>query len=230
MHHTEKWGDDMAWWNFFKKLNMAGGGKDPNKAMFEGLEGLGLQVGQQKGAAVTELEGNFRGREAAMVVDGSGVMRAGNRSMMSAAGTAVAGGLGIISQSHQDWRERNASFRGRQRMESAQMLLRWAVFSPTAAGTAVNIGRDASIGQAIGGGLYASGAAEALSAPQIQAALGAAQFDEICFDGTACQAFWAPPMKDYQKVAAKPDVFTQTSANALTALSAVCDALAGPVA
>ena len=219
----------MAWWDFFKKLNMAGG-KDPTTAMFAGLEGLGLKVASQKGAAVTNLEGTFRGREAAMCVDGSNVMKAGNMSMLGAASTAAAGSLGVISQSHQDWRERTASFRGRNRMQSAQMLLRWVVFSPTPVATGLNVGRDASVGEAVGGGLHASGGADVLGRPDVQAALAAARFDEISIDGTTFQAFWAPPMKEYQKVAVSPDKFTQTSSDALAALSVLCDALSGPVA
>lgn len=221
----------MGLLDFFKKINMAGGGRDAGKEMMAGIEALGLKVTSQKGA-VAEAAGTFEGREAAMTVDGSKIMAAGNAAYFSAASTALAGAVGLISAEYQDWKERNHDFRSRDRMQNAQMLLRWAVFTPQPTPGAGNIGRDKSLGDPVGAGFYAAGdpaVRAALSQPAVQAALEGARCDEIVVKGNAVQAYWAPPMSEYQKVAASPEKFTQVTRDALTALCRLCDELCGPV-
>lgn len=216
----------MGLFDFFGKLNLAA--DDPNKAMFAGLQSLGLEL-QHTDGAVSELAGTYAGREAAMVVDGSAITGVAKHAYGRAAGTAIAGALGLISPRYQDWQNRWTYFRARTRMQGAQMKLSWAILAARPVKGAVNIGRDSDDGQKLGQGLYGSGHAGALGVikqPALLATIGAARFDEIAIHDRTFEALWTPPMSEYQKVARSPQTFTETSRAALAALAALVGALA----
>lgn len=213
----------MGLLDFFSKMNLATGGTNPNDAIFSGLAALGLQVKQQ-GMTGAELEGVYNGRAAAMVVDSSAVMGAAGAAMAQAAGTEVAGALGLISTSFGRWRVRQNEYRARSWMRNAQISIRWAIVAAASASGALEIGRSAETGPSIGNGLFAAGdtaLAGALQHPRLLEQLGAPTFDAILVDGASVTALWAPPMSEYQKVVSRPEAVAKVTGDVLAALSGV---------
>ncbi len=217
----------MSFVDFFMKMNVATGGKDPNAAMFEGLRGLGLHQTIRHGTAVTETSGAFRGRAARLIVDGSEVMQAGNQAYAAAASLSAAGALGLVSPGWVSWKTQMNELRARSGMRSAQIHLLFALQAGPAAAPVV-FGRDPSSGHPIGPGLYCQTTAEAwphLAQPYVVDALARAPFHRIGLSGAAIEAMWSPPMQEYQGMAASPAAFADGVGRTFHGLSALADIL-----
>jgi hypothetical protein len=212
--------------DFFMKINMAGGGaagSNPTQALFAGIESLGLKVVSQQGAVV-DFEGAYAGREAGMHVDGGNVTKAGNMAMAGGIASELIGSLG---GSGQTWTARRVYYRSRNLVQHATMMLEWRVKAMKNIPDGLSVGKEAQIGPSIGSGLFASEAKPALQTPDMLSSFTAAKFHEITVKDGAIQAFWAPPMTEYQKIAASPDSFTATSRAVLDLLVKLDDALDG---
>ena len=219
----------MGFVDFFSKMNMATGGKNPNDALFDAMRNLGLHQTQSHGTAVTETTGTFRGRHARVLIDGSAVMQAGNHAMMQAASLGAASALGVVSPGWASWKTQLNEHRARSGMRSAQMHLMFAVHGgqPVAP---VLFGRDPSAGHPIAPGLFCQTTQEAwphLAQPYVLEAVSRASFDRIGLDGPWVQAMWSPEMQEYQQTAASPGAFGDCVGRGLTAVSALADILCG---
>lgn len=194
----------MGFLDFMSKMNMATGGKNPTDALFAGLAGLGLTVREQKGAVV-DLGGTYDGREAAMHVDGSNISRGGMQAMM---GGAVSEMLGMGGA---DWMSRRVYYRSHNTLQHKSMILEWRLKTKGGLPDGFAVGRDKSLGQEIAKKVFATASPAILQEPAVKTALESACYDEITVKDGYIQAYWAPVMTEYQKIAAKPDLFTATS-------------------
>lgn len=216
--------------DFFMKMNMATGGRDPNAALVDGLRSVGLSPVRQDGA-VSEYGGWFGQRQAGMSVDGSALMHASSGAHAKAAGLGVASALGMVSSGYSDWASRNNDYRARSAMQNAQMVLRWWLSCQRPLAGNATIRRDPVQGfHPLAPGLYAymDGALwGAVTQPHQVQALLAAPFHVIEASGHNLVATWTPPMSEYQGIAASPEAFARASHAALCALSGVADAAGG---
>lgn len=221
----------MGLTDFFSKINMATGGKNPMEQIYAGLAGLGLQVSQQQGA-VTLLEGTYKGRKTRLKIDSSNVMGAGNAGMMATAASMLQQATGINLSVFGRNRTLNTDTRranfAKNMMQSAQMVFEWEMEGLSPASSSLDVGTTNNSGAAIGDGLFsnAQGAGlEAVNRPEVKAALKAGHFHEISAEGSSITAFWAPPMREYQVVVSSGDKFAPAVQATLDALTALSEAL-----
>lgn len=193
------------------KLNMATGGKNPTDALFAGLAGLGLEVREQKGAVV-DLGGSYKGREAAMHVDGSNISRGGNAAMMGGVVSEMLGAGGA------DWLSRRVYYRSHNTLQHKTMLLEWRIQGKGGLPEGISIGRDKDFGQEVAGKVYASASLPVFQDPAARSLLENAKYEEITVKDGMIQAYWGPAMTEYQKIAANPDLFTATTRDVLDLL------------
>jgi len=212
----------MGMSDFFNKINMAGG-KNTAQAFYKGLEDLGLKVVHQEGAN-SKLEGKFKGYDAAMSVDGSRMMKAANKSMAQGYGTALAGMTGLIPSEHREWEENWAEFKARDRMQTAEMLLKWAVFTKEKSPDEGSVSHDKKLGEEIGKKLYTNASGklkDVFKDEEIIKMLKEAPFDEIAVKEKKIRAFWSPTMSEYGKAARSADEFAKTAKKVLKVLTKI---------
>lgn len=204
---------------FFDKINMAGG-RNSAQAFFSGLEALGFKLVHQEGVN-SKLEGTYREYSSAMSIDGSGMMRAANASMVQGYGTALAGMAGLIPEEFRDWEEDWAEFKARDRMQRAEMLLKWAIFTDEDAPSEGSVHHDKKSGDKIAKKLYTTAGGrlrDIFLKDSVLNAIMETPFDEIAVKGRQIRAFWTPTMSEYGKVARTPELFAATAARVLDIL------------
>jgi hypothetical protein len=213
--------------DFFMKMNMATGGKNPGDALADGLRQLGLQPVSQQG----EYGGWFNQRQAGMAIDGSAITGAGNNAYAQAAGLGIASGLGLVSQGWTDYSTSMNDMRARSAMQSAQMQIRWWVTATRPAASNISIRRDAAPNHhQLAPGLFGyipQNLWPAVVNPNVLQAVGNAPFHGIEISGYNFIAHWSPPMSEYQQIAASPEQFTRAAWSALNALSVLADVVCG---
>ena len=217
----------MGLLNFFKKINVATRGQDPNTALFAELTKFGLQVIQQE-TAFTELAGTYGGFSAAMTVDATAIMGASRKAYSQAASLQLANLFGNFSKSYMDFEINMQEFYARERMQSAQILYRWTLQVPKPTALTANIGRDKEVGNPIGHELFGQGdqaVLTLLNEPSVSGLISKARFNEIKVKDQEFMCFWAPQMREYQKVAASPQLFGETSKTVLDLLVALANKL-----
>ncbi len=216
--------------DFFMKMNVATGGKDPNAALADALRALGLQPTRQEGA-YGEYGGYFRGRPAGLKIDGSAIMQAGNQAMAKGMGIQAAAAMGIVSGGFANWAAKTHDHRARSNMQSARIHLQSGICGTRPPAAPIALGRDPSAGHPLGPGIFCSTTQEAwphVAQPYVVNALAAGCFDRIVLNGQWLESAWSPPMSEWQNIAAAPQTFGDCIGRSLAALSALADILMGP--